>query len=161
MPSTTGPTGKRSASRPQARRKAAARHDRYDLLTKKFPLRPIRNEAELDAAAALAGRLALRNDLSRDEADYLEVLGDLIAKFESSHHPIPVGVSGVETLRFLISENGLSLRAVAQETGLQVSTLSEVLRGKRSLTVRHLLALGRFFRVDPALFLDAGDEPAA
>ncbi|WP_422931434.1 hypothetical protein [Singulisphaera sp. PoT] len=49
---------------------------------------PIRTEDELDRAIAIANRLAVRGDLTREEDAYLEELGDRIVAYEDIHYPI-------------------------------------------------------------------------
>jgi hypothetical protein len=55
----------------------------YLNLIRRFPLRPIRTEAELEAASAVIDELPDRDDLSLTESDFLDVLGDLGEKYES------------------------------------------------------------------------------
>ena len=73
-----------------------------------------------------------RRDLAPDEEDYLEVLGDLIEQYEGEAHPMPP-VSDEEMLRHLIEAKGVSQTEVSKATGIADSTISEVLKGKRSL----------------------------
>src|SRR5262249_38713181 len=75
----------------------------YFELVRHFPLRPIRSERELDHAIEVIDELIAREDRSRAEDDYLDVLSDLVEKYESEHHPIP-DASPVEMLQFLIEE---------------------------------------------------------
>jgi HTH-type transcriptional regulator / antitoxin HigA len=117
-------------------------------LIRKLPLRPIRSEADLDRAIAMADR----GTLSPDEHDYLLVLSGLIESYEDRHHPI-AAVSGVPMLRYLIESRGVPQARVAAEEGMAESTLSEVLAGKRKLGIRYITALAGYFRVDPALFI--------
>jgi HTH-type transcriptional regulator/antitoxin HigA len=48
-----------------------------------------------------------RDDLSSTEADYLDVLGDLVERYEDEHVEMP-RVSDGEMLRSLMHEKGLS-----------------------------------------------------
>ena len=124
--------------------KAIAVSERYLKLIKGFPLRPLRSDEDLDAATQVANRLATRDALDDDEQDYLDVLSGLIEAYEDDHYPIPA-VSGVDLLRFLIESRGVTQSEVARETGLAVSTINEILSGKRrvgtqaSRSVRALL----------------------
>lgn len=77
----------------------------YLALIQRFPLRPIHTEAELDAASAIIDELTNRNDLSSSEFDYLDVLGDLVEKYEDEHVEMP-SVSDPEMLRSLMDEKG-------------------------------------------------------
>jgi HTH-type transcriptional regulator / antitoxin HigA len=133
----------------------------YHELIREFPLRPIRSDRQLDRASRIAFRLAARQRLSRDERDYLDVLSDLIEKYEDEHHSIDPALSGRQALAFLVEENGLTLSQLASETGIQVSTLSEILNGKRSLSLKHVERLCAYFRVEPGLFVHPANSVAA
>jgi HTH-type transcriptional regulator/antitoxin HigA len=126
--------------------------DRYLELVRRFPLRPIRSESELDAAIAVIDSLIDTGELSDDETDYLDVLGDLVKKYETEHHPLPP-VSGGDMLRHLIEARGTTQARVAAGTGIAGSTVSEILAGKRGLSRRHIEALARHFHVSPAVFM--------
>lgn len=130
-----------------------AQTTRYDELIAEFPLRPLRSEKQLDRASELAFRLAARPKRSRDEQDYLDVLSDLIRVYEAEHHSIEPTGDAREMLQFLIDENALTLSALAAETGIQVSTLSEILHGKRALNVQQIVRLCARFHVQPGLFI--------
>jgi len=131
-------------------RKEQAR-DLYLELVLQFPLRPIRSERELNAAGKMVDSLLDRNDLAPEEEDYLEVLGDLVEQYESEAHPI-APVSDVEMLRHLIDAKGVSQRDVSKATGIADSTISEVLKGKRSLNRSHIGKLSKYFGVSPDVF---------
>ena len=55
---------------------------------------------------------------------------------------------------YLIETHGVKQGEVAAGTGLADSTVSEILAGKRKMNVKHIEALARFFKVEPAVFLD-------
>jgi len=126
----------------------------YAELTDRFQLRPIRSERQLDQASRLAFELATRRRLSRDAQDYLDVLTHLIEVYEEANHSIDPLASPREILRFLIDENELTLSQLADETGIQVSTISEILHGKREFNVQHIARLSARFRVEPGLFVE-------
>jgi HTH-type transcriptional regulator/antitoxin HigA len=92
-----------------------------------------------------------RDDLDPAEADYLDVLGDLVERYETEHHPIE-DVSDAEMLAHLIDAKGVTQADVARATRIAVSTISEVLSGKRSLSRTHIGKLARYFGVDPGVF---------
>jgi HTH-type transcriptional regulator/antitoxin HigA len=134
-----------TANRPK---KAA---DRYFELVLRFPLRPIRSDAELDAAVGVVDSLLERGDLAPEEEDYLDVLGDLIERFESAAHPM-APVSDAAMLRHLIEAKGATQTAVSKATGIADSTISEVLAGKRSLNRSHIGKLAQYFSVPADVF---------
>ena len=128
--------------------------DRYLDLVRTLPLRPIRDEAGLDRAIAMVDSLIDREDLDPGEQDYLDVLSDLVEKYEAEHHR-PPAVSEAEMLRHLIEARDVTQARVAGETGIAESTISAILAGKRRLSRNHVAALARYFKVSPAVFISA------
>jgi len=125
--------------------------DRYLQLIQRFPLRPIRSDAELNEAIRMIDSLLDRRDLAPEEEDYLDVLGDLVERYESEAHPM-APVSDAEMLRHLIEAKGVSQTAVAKATGIADSTISEAVSGKRALNRSHIGKLARYFAVSPDVF---------
>jgi HTH-type transcriptional regulator / antitoxin HigA len=124
----------------------------YLALIRRFPLRPLRTDAELDAASQLIDELTIRDDLSSAEFDYLDVLGDLVEKYEDKHVEMP-HVSDAAMLRSLMDEKGVRQADVVRGTGVSKTVLSLVLNGKRDLTREHIETLSKYFEVGPAAFL--------
>lgn len=123
----------------------------YLKLVRAFPLRPIRTEAELDRAIEVVNSLLDRDDLAPAEADYLDVLGDLVERYETEQHPVE-DVSDADMLEHLIEARGVTQAEAARGAGIAVSTISEVLSGKRTLSRAHIGKLARYFGVDPGVF---------
>src|SRR5438309_3592045 len=91
-----------SASRSRERPAASGGIDAaYLALIRRFPLRPIRSEDELDIAFAMIDELTDRDALSAAEADYLDVLGNEVERYEDQHVEMP-RVSDAEMLRSLM-----------------------------------------------------------
>jgi len=139
-----------------AQRRSPARsgngRDHYFALVRRLPLRPIRSESELDAAIAMIDALTDRDNLNAGEADYLDVLSDLVERYEEEAHPIG-NVSNSQMLAFLIDQKGVQRAEVARSTGIAESTLSEVLRGKRELTQNQIAKVAAYFRVGVRAFM--------
>jgi len=125
--------------------------DSYIELVRALPLRPIRSDVELDLAISMIDSLIGRAELNRDEEDYLEVLSDLVHRYETEHDPI-APVPDAEMVRFLLESNDMTQAELAQRSKIAVSTISEILAEKRKLSRRHIAALSRVFRVSPAIF---------
>src|SRR5437016_2242642 len=107
----------------------------YLALIRRFRLRPIRSEAELDRATAVMNFLLDREDMDRDEDDYLDVLSDLIERYEEKHHPIRTDdLTEAEMLEHLIEAKGVTQAETGRGACISESTISEVLSGKRRLT---------------------------
>jgi HTH-type transcriptional regulator/antitoxin HigA len=126
--------------------------ERYLELVREFPLRPVRSDAELGRAIAMIDRLSDLESLAPEEADYLEVLSDLVETYESEHDPEPA-VSAADMLRHLIEAKGVPQVKVAADTGVSESTISEILAGKRAVSRKAMLAFADYFRVEPVVFL--------
>lgn len=115
------------------------------------PLLAIRNGREYDAAVA---RL---NDLVDEVGDnprdpryrFIETLSVLIEAYDEEHHKVP-NASGVELLKFLMEQHGLS-QGDLPEVGSQ-GVVSEILRGKRELNVRQIESLSRRFHLPAGAF---------
>jgi HTH-type transcriptional regulator/antitoxin HigA len=75
--------------------------DPYFELVARFPLRPIHSDKQLDEAIGIVDSLLDRGNLAPGEEDYLDVLGDLIERYEGEAHPM-APVSDAEMLRHLI-----------------------------------------------------------
>ncbi len=120
--------------------------DTYLKLIRKFPLRPIRTEAENDEAVEAIAALAGREPLDAAERDYLDVLTELVLKYESQTYPIS-SVSGPAMVRHLIEAKDRTQAQVAAATGIAESSLSDMLAGKRKMSTKHVKALAKFFGV--------------
>jgi HTH-type transcriptional regulator/antitoxin HigA len=125
--------------------------DPYLELVLRVPLRPIRTDEELEEAVRMVDSLLDRRDLASEEEDYLDVLGDLIERYEGEAHPM-APLSDAEMLRHLIEAKGVSQTEICRATRIADSTISEVLKGKRSLNRGHIGKLARYFNVSPDVF---------
>ena len=125
--------------------------DRYLDLIRQLPLRPIRSDTGLDAAVDMIDALLSKPSLKPEEEDYLEVLSDLVEAYETEAHPM-APVSDADLLRHLLEARSVPQTEVSKATGIAVSTLCEVLRGKRNLNRTHIGKLARYFHVSPDVF---------
>jgi HTH-type transcriptional regulator/antitoxin HigA len=116
------------------------------------PLLSIRNEHEYDGAVERLNHLLDEVGTNEQHPLYtlLDTLGTLLHAYEEQHHPMPE-CSGVDVLRFLMDEHGLS-QSDLPEVGSQ-GVVSDILRGKRELNVRQIRALAQRFQVSPAVFI--------
>ena len=118
------------------------------------PFLAIRTEREYDAAVARLNALVDQVGDNPKDARYrlVETLSVLIEAYDREHHGLPQA-SGVEVLRFLMEEHGLTQKDL-REIGSQ-GVVSEVLAGRRRLNVRQIRALAARFGVDAGAFVDA------
>jgi HTH-type transcriptional regulator / antitoxin HigA len=127
----------------------------FDLIAR-FPLKPLATEKAREAAQAIIDELVDRgfDDLSEGEEAYLDVLSDLMKKYEDQHYTIP-DASPVEILKFFIDDRKTNQRVVALGSGIQTSTMSEILAGNRKMNLDHMRKLAGFFKVPVGIFLPA------
>ncbi|HET6879985.1 MAG TPA: helix-turn-helix domain-containing protein [Pirellulales bacterium] len=116
-----------------------------------LPLRPIRSDRELDRATKMIDSLLERPKLTKAEQDYLDVLTDLVEKYEAEAYPAQPA-SDAEMLAHLLDARGMSQTELATKVGIAGSTISEVLHGKRQLRREHVARLAAFFGVSTAVF---------
>lgn len=137
----------------------------YLSLIKRFPLRPIRTNDELDMASEIFSELGLKGDsLTQDERDYLDILEHIIADYEAVSPAIQAMVEEAraippqQILRSLLEDNGLSQSQLAREIGCHQEHISAFLLGKRGLSKANAVKLAKRFRVSVDLFLPKADE---
>jgi HTH-type transcriptional regulator / antitoxin HigA len=124
-------------------------------LVRTYPLRPIRSEKELDAAIRRIDALLDKPRRNRAEEDYLEVLGNLVERYETEKNP-EEPVSDAAMLRHLLDARAVPQVEVARVTGIANSTISAVLHGNRSLSRDHIGRLATYFHVAPGVFAFGG-----
>jgi HTH-type transcriptional regulator / antitoxin HigA len=133
-----------------------AMKDSYFDLVRQFPLVPLKNERQYDAAAAFMNRLAIRGEKALDagERAYLEALTQFVEDYEQEHHAVETrNLSALDALKFLMAENGMKAADLGRLLGSR-SVASQILHGRRGLSKAHILTLAERFRVEPGLFLE-------
>ncbi|MEG3350260.1 helix-turn-helix domain-containing protein [Novacetimonas sp. GS1] len=95
-------------------------------------LKPIRNEADYDAALDEVGRLWGAKSGTPD-GDRLDVLATLIDAYEAKHHPIDPP-DPVEAIRFRMEQQGLSRKDLEPMIGPR-NRVADVLNRKRGLSI--------------------------
>jgi HTH-type transcriptional regulator / antitoxin HigA len=130
--------------------------DKYIQLLQKFPPRTITNDQQLEATQEVIDSLLDRAELTPEESDYLNVLGTLVFDYEQKNETI-ADIYGVELLKVLIAERNLRQKDLIPVFKTE-SIISDILNGKRQLTVRHIQELAEFFNLSPAVFLPEGQD---
>lgn len=92
-------------------------------------LKPIRNEADYDAALEEVERLWGAKSGTPD-GDRLDVLATLIDAYEAKHHPI----DPVEAIRFRMEQQGLTRKDLEPMIGPR-NRVADVLNRKRGLSI--------------------------
>lgn len=122
----------------------------YIQLITEFPPRPIANETELIATQNRINSLLDKGPLTKDDRDYLKVLGMLVYDYEEKHEPMPE-LKGVELLKALLEESQLQPQDLVPIFGSESEVL-EVLNGQVKLEEKRIQQLADFFQISPSLF---------
>lgn len=129
----------------------------YEALIKRFPLRPIRTDEQNERAAEMCDELTDRLDkLTPAENDYLEVLSDLISKYESRWEDECSAMSPADLVRYLMEVNGLEQQDLVPEFGSN-SDVSEFLDGRRQLSIEQARSLSERFKIKISAFIPNND----
>jgi HTH-type transcriptional regulator/antitoxin HigA len=110
----------------------------------------IHSDEQLAEYTAALFDLTAKSDPTPDEEEAIELLTLLVTRYESERYPLP-DAEPSEMLRFLLEQNGLSQRDLAEELGNE-TTVSLILSGRRPLTRDHIARLSARFHVSPAVF---------
>ena len=121
--------------------------DSYLELVNEFPLASIKSDEHLAEAQRVMDGLLARGTLDEGEETYLDALSDLVGSYEDEHHAI-APASDADMLRHLMESNGISQIQLSRDTGLQKSTISEVLAGKKTFSRQMIRKLAEHFHVD-------------
>ncbi len=119
-------------------------------------VRPIRNDADLDAALARFDEI-FHADPGTPEDDERKVLAVLIHAYEQEHYPLSQD-DPIEVLRAHMDRLDLRPKDLIPYLGSQ-PRVSEVLAGKRRLTVEMITALSRGLRIPAEDLLPAEPRP--
>jgi HTH-type transcriptional regulator/antitoxin HigA len=111
----------------------------------------IANDRDYDKIVGLADALVGAGAMAAKHPQHslYMVLADLIYAYDQQHYP-QARVHGTDLLRFLMEQHGLR-QGQLPEIGTQ-SVVSEILAGKRELTVNHIRALSKRFSLSPSAF---------
>ena len=113
------------------------------------PVRPLRSEADYEAALKeFEGYFDNEPAEDSEEADRFELLGIVLATYEELNEPI-AAPSPIEALKFRMEHSGRSQADLAAVLGSR-SRASEILSGRRSLTLDQIRKLHREWRIPVA-----------
>ncbi len=113
----------------------------------------IHTEEEYEHAVKVLDKLIdiIGEDEDHPLASLMETIGARIEDYENRHYPQPKG-DPIGCLKYLMEEHNLK-QSDLKELGSQ-GVVSEILNGKRKLTLRQVKALSRRFNISPAVFIE-------
>ena len=127
---------------------------RFEDLVQIMPPRAITDDVHLRNTIEMIDQLMGAAKLTKGQEAYVETLTQLVGFYEAEHHAIDFsGITGVDSLRYLLDENGMSAGDLADLLGEPAHSVDAIFAGKRELTVDHLRTLTRRFHVDASFFL--------
>ena len=121
----------------------------YPELCKLWMPRPIHDKKGCEEATSIVDALA-GFDLSTDQEDYLEAVAIFLEEYEGANSN---KISGLELLRYLCEENGLTGADLSLTLGATRNLGSAILRGERQITAKHAKALAKRFKLNAGAFL--------
>ena len=130
-----------------------------DLLVEIQP-RPIGSKAALEKSYKLIDKLMSKPALSRAESEMLELLSMLVEQYESREHPTPQ-VPAADMLEHLIESRGITNAALAAETNIPRSTVTDILAGRRRISLGNVHKFAKYFHVPHSVFVSQDAESAA
>lgn len=115
-------------------------------------LRPIHTGDDYDRMVALMNSLldATGDDEEHPLSGLLDLVGDLVSKYEQEHYPIE-SAEPKDALRFLMDARGMKQEDLSPI--VPQSNLSAILAGKRKISATLAGKLGKFFGISPAVFV--------
>ena len=127
----------------------------FEELVRMLPPQAIQDDVQYANTLEVIDRLMAIAEATKGQAVYLETLVQLVQAYEAEHHAIETAdISGLDSLKHLLNENGMNASDLARLLEVHVSLGSKILKGERSLTVEHIRKLAVQFKVSPSLFLD-------
>ena len=129
---------------------ATAIQEYKDLLVENLP-KAISTEQENERATQQLESLLSKPKHTRAEVEFIKLLTVLIEDFEEKHYAVARKATPVEVLQELMAVNGLKQKDLTSVFGTP-SIVSEVMHGKRGLTMDHVRKLSEQFTVSPEVF---------
>jgi len=118
--------------------------------------RPIRDKA--DHAAALAAIESLwghEKGMNQDQADWFEMVANLIADYEAGTEKKSKLLPVTKRLAGLLEAHGMTAADLGRLLELEPSMGSKIVNGTRQLTTTHIRKLARHFALPADYFLEA------
>ena len=99
-------------------------------------IKPIKNEKDYELALKKMENIfdAKPNTV---EGDILQVLSLVVHEYEQKYYKIEP-LSPLEALKFEMKEKGLTQTNLAERFGMSKSTISEIIQGKKQMSVRFM-----------------------
>lgn len=126
----------------------------YEGLVAMHPPRPLHDAVDERNVEEIVMEMA-GHDLSTDQEDYLDLLSDLLVKYQGERgmQPQRVRRRPVERLKYLMEQRGMTAGELAKLLGCSQPLVSLILSGKRNLSKGNVKKLAGRFGVEAGWLL--------
>jgi HTH-type transcriptional regulator / antitoxin HigA len=116
--------------------------------------RAIRDDVDYKNTMEIVDRLAVLDERSDGQEEYLETLTELIEAYDNANCQIELEQrsSPLDALRYLMDAHDLNASDIGRILGNR-SLGSAILRGAREISKEHALKLAAHFKLNPGLFI--------
>jgi HTH-type transcriptional regulator / antitoxin HigA len=121
-------------------------------------IRPIKTEADYDAALARAAAL-MDAEVDTPEADELDILATLIEAYEDKHYPMGPP-DPIEAIKYRMEQRGLTRKDLEPMIGTR-TRVAEVLNGKRNLSISMIRKLHDKLGIPAEVLIQPPRKPAS
>jgi HTH-type transcriptional regulator/antitoxin HigA len=125
--------------------------DKYSSLLSQYQPRIIKNEDENEIFLEIVESLLSRENLTPEEDTLLELLVKLIEDFEEKHYQLNASTPQSRLIH-LMDARSLEPADLIEIIGT-MKMVTEVINGQLEITKKQAEALGKFFDVNPGLFM--------
>jgi HTH-type transcriptional regulator/antitoxin HigA len=125
--------------------------DKYSSLLSQYQPRIIKNEDENEIFLEIVESLLSRENLTPEEDTLLELLVKLIEDFEEKHYQLNASTPQSRLIH-LMEARSLEPADLIEILG-SIEMVTELINGQLDITKKQAEALGKFFHVNPGLFL--------
>lgn len=125
--------------------------DKYSSLLSQYQPRIIKNEDENELFLEIVESLLSRENLTPEEDTLLELLVKLIEDFEEKHYQLNASTPQSRLIH-LMDARSLEPADLIEIIGT-IEMVTELINGQLEITKKQAEALGKFFHVNPGLFL--------
>ncbi|ACK71005.1 putative transcription regulator with HTH domain [Gloeothece citriformis PCC 7424] len=125
--------------------------ENYKKLLFQYQSQPITTEEDNEKALAIVEELMHRKNRSLEENELYDLLIVLIEKFEQEFY-YTQNSNPYSMLLFLMEQQGITKTELGKVfESLEIA--ADLVEGKREITQEYAQILGRFFQVEPSLFI--------
>jgi HTH-type transcriptional regulator / antitoxin HigA len=125
---------------------------RYSALLSQYQPKRIRTEVDNEQALAIAEDMMHRPNRSPEENELYDLLITLIERFEQEYYLPGAASTPHSMLLFLMDQRNLQVMDLVEVFGSE-AIAADVIANRIEFSRDQIKGLGKFFEVDPALFL--------